>query len=78
MKRRRFEREFFQLAGWLLGCRLQQLGGEVEDWPIPNQTPAGQTAGEVDHWTEMVMLCKEIRPACVSPALLSSVSPIEP
>lgn len=62
MKRLKFEREFFGLAGWLLGCRLFQLGGSVDDWPIPDSTPAGCCAGELDHWGEMQLLCKEVRP----------------
>ena len=64
-----WEREFFKLAGNMLRCRLQCMGGFVthdrstptnysrkdnSDWPYA-------LLGYIDHAKEMELLCREIR-----------------
>lgn len=55
-----FEREFFSLAKWMLGCRLRCMGGEVEG---EHETGSleGALLGYVDYCGEMQMLCAEQR-----------------
>lgn len=54
-----FEREFFHLAGWMLACRLEVMGGIIEGLNWPKSDLAFSLLGYLDHTGEMEMLCKE-------------------
>lgn len=54
-----FEKEFFSLAKWMLGCRLRCMGGDVE-CDIPHGDLAFSLLGYVDHADEMGLLCAEV------------------
>ena len=59
---RDFHREFFKLAGGMLGCRLQCLGGDVESDHFPARRDGDwiyALLGYIDHAKEMELLCQE-------------------
>jgi hypothetical protein len=61
MSRLRFEREFFQLAGFALGCRLRVMGVPFSNAEIPADVPEWlHRLGETDHLGEMKLLCEEV------------------
>ena len=67
MTTRAFEREFFGLARWMLGCNLRAMGGDVLDCKIPIGDLAFSLLGLVDYCTEMRFLCQEARHAFAGP-----------
>jgi len=58
---KKFEREFFSLAKWMLGCNLRAMGGIVEGTQIPCGPLDWSLLGTMDHAIEMRLLCREYR-----------------
>ncbi len=56
-----FEREFFSLAKWMLGCHLRAMGGDVIGCKIPRGDLGFSILGIVDFCGEMKLLCAEVR-----------------
>lgn len=54
-----FEREFFHLAAWMLGCNLRAMGGDVTGCKIPRGSLEFSLLGMMDHSIEMRLLCRE-------------------
>jgi len=62
------EREFFRLAGFVLGCKMRANGGTVEGDSDPRcatirdgKDKLGCLLGEVDYSAEMGMILQEAR-----------------
>ena len=61
-----WQREYFRLAGFVLGCKMRANGGTVEGDPfldgLPDQRePVGCLLGEVDYSAEMGKVLQEAR-----------------
>lgn len=61
-----WEREYFRLAGFVLGCKMRANGGTVEGDPFLDQFPDqrerfGCLMGEMDYSAEMRAVLQEAR-----------------
>lgn len=54
-----WEKEFFQLAGFMLYCRARVMGLEIEDDPYAYSLE-GSVLGEMDYSREMKLMVKEL------------------